>query len=97
MATVALPWEPQTVNRGELLGVIVILELVTPVPGATTRIWSDSKYVVGGVRVVLKYGAVGFNADLWHRFLGEYHRHAGAVEVLKAPAHRQLAAAVKGE
>lgn len=80
-----------TNNRMELLSVIVGLESMKK-PGASIKVFSDSKYVVDSIEKRWVYGweKKGFlkkkNPDLWKRFLVIYRKHNVTMEWVKGHA-----------
>ena len=81
MAGAALQGSPQTVHRGELGAVIMVLHLVQPRDGATTRVWAGSLFVIGGARKAVARGNVGFNEDRRGDFLAQWRRHGGRIQL----------------
>ena len=73
---------------------VFLLQRIAPSPGSRAQTWSDSDYVVRGFAVRLAGGSVvSLTRDLWGALQAELLRHGRAVDIFKAPAHKDLEAA----
>lgn len=83
----SLPGEQQTINRGELYMVLLILEAICPIAAASsphpTTVHTDSQYVIDGV--ARPSACHGFwHGDLWHALFAAIKQLGGRVIILKS-------------
>ena len=86
-----LPGLTQTVNRGELYAIILLLEHIEPVAGECTIIYTDSQYCIDGYTAGADQQSATFNDDLWMRFFGQVSRHGRRLALIKVKSHMEVA------
>ena len=95
-----LPGLVQTVNRGELLACVRVLERIgqNPCPGdGDTILCTDSSYVWKGFNIRgEKSTVIGSNWDLWERLWRGVDQLGGRVQVTKVAAHQHCSGMVYG-
>ena len=92
----ALPWEKQTVPRGELAAVVRLLTRTRSGTGIDTRIGIDCKEVINGWEAGSRRCYSSDNTDLWILFWEQVERLQYRVELFKVAAHKKLVDVLKG-